>query len=90
MFCKRDAQTAIEDMHRMLDRLKQRLAGRTIRGGLYFTCLGRGPNLFGDAQTELAMIHYTLGDFPLAGFYANGEISHDRLYGFTGVLTLFV
>lgn len=89
MFCKRDAQTAIEDMQRMLDRLRQRLAGKPIRGGLYFTCLGRGANLFGDEQTELAMIHDTLGDFPLAGFYANGEISHDRLYGFTGVLTLF-
>ena len=30
-----------------------------------------------------------LGDFPLAGFFCNGEISHDRLYGYTGVLTLF-
>ena len=30
-----------------------------------------------------------LGDVPLAGFYANGEISHNRLYGYTGVLTLF-
>ena len=25
----------------------------------------------------------------LVGFYANGEISQDRLYGYTGVLTLF-
>jgi small ligand-binding sensory domain FIST len=25
---------------------------------------------------------------PLAGFFANGEISHNRLYGYTGVLTL--
>ena len=29
-------------------------------------------------------------DFPLVGFYANGEISHNPLYGYTGVLTLFV
>ena len=27
---------------------------------------------------------------PLAGFFGNGEISHNRLYGYTGVLTLFV
>jgi len=26
---------------------------------------------------------------PLVGFYANGEISHDRIYGYTGVLALF-
>jgi len=26
---------------------------------------------------------------PLTGFYANGEIGRHRLYGYTGVLTLF-
>ena len=26
---------------------------------------------------------------PLVGFFCNGEISRDRLYGYTGVLTLF-
>ena len=31
-----------------------------------------------------------LGDVPIAGFFCNGEISHNRLYGYTGVLTLFV
>jgi hypothetical protein len=33
--------------------------------------------------------HREAGDFPLIGFFANGEISRDRLYGHTGVLTLF-
>jgi small ligand-binding sensory domain FIST len=28
-------------------------------------------------------------ELPLVGFFCNGEISHDRLYGYTGVLTLF-
>ena len=31
-----------------------------------------------------------LGEFPLVGFFANGEISNNRLYGYTGVLTLFL
>jgi small ligand-binding sensory domain FIST len=35
------------------------------------------------------MVRETLGEFPLIGFFANGEISRDRLYGHTGVLTLF-
>ena len=26
----------------------------------------------------------------LAGFFGNGEISHDRVYSYTGVLTLFL
>jgi small ligand-binding sensory domain FIST len=36
------------------------------------------------------MIHETLGEFPLVGFFANGEIFNQRLYGYTGVLTLFL
>jgi small ligand-binding sensory domain FIST len=89
-FCRRDGQTAWEDMQRMLDGLQQRLAGATPRGGLYFSCLGRGEALFGSDSAEVRMIHNTLGDFPLVGFFANGEIFNQRLYGYTGVLTLFM
>jgi small ligand-binding sensory domain FIST len=53
------------------------------------SCLGRGANLFGDDSEELKQIRDELGDFPLVGFYANGELSQNRLYGYTGVLTLF-
>jgi small ligand-binding sensory domain FIST len=87
-FARRDAQTAQEDLVRMVDHLQQRLPG-PARGALYHSCLGRGRNLFGDASNELRLIRDLLGDLPLAGFYANGEISHHRLYGYTGVLTLF-
>jgi len=89
-FCRRDGKTAWEDMQRMLDELKLRIRGATPRGGLYFSCLGRGEALFGDDSAEVKMIHATLGDFPLVGFFANGEIFNQRLYGYTGVLTLFV
>ncbi|MGH8743735.1 MAG: FIST C-terminal domain-containing protein [Burkholderiales bacterium] len=54
------------------------------------SCLGRGENMFGANSEELRLIQKTLGDFPLVGFFANGEISHNRLYGYTGVLTLFI
>ena len=30
-----------------------------------------------------------LGDVPLVGFFAGGEIAHHHLYGYTGVLTVF-
>jgi small ligand-binding sensory domain FIST len=72
----------------MVLQLRDRLPG-PARGGLYHTCLGRGRHLFGEASAELSLIRDLLGDVPLAGFYANGEISHNRLYGYTGVLTLF-
>jgi small ligand-binding sensory domain FIST len=76
-------------MLRMLSDLGKR-AGGQIKAGLYYSCLGRGRNQFGDDSEELKMIRDLLGDFPLVGFFANGEISHNRLYGYTGVLTLFV
>ncbi|MCF7985772.1 MAG: FIST C-terminal domain-containing protein [Thiohalocapsa sp.] len=88
MFCRRDAETAREDLSRMLAHLKRRLSGPP-RGGVYVSCVGRGANLFGEDSEELKQIRDELGDFPLVGFYANGEISRDRLYGYTGVLTLF-
>jgi small ligand-binding sensory domain FIST len=88
-FCRRDGKTAWEDMQRMLDDLQKRIAG-TPRGGLYFSCLGRGQQLFGEDSAEVNMIRQSLGDFPLVGFFANGEISSHRLYGYTGVLTLFL
>ena len=87
-FAKRDAQTARADLIRMVDKLKARLPG-TPKGALYHTCLGRGRHLFGDNSGELQLVREHLGDVPLIGFYANGEISHKRLYGYTGVLTVF-
>jgi small ligand-binding sensory domain FIST len=89
MFCRRDSDAALQDMGRMLDDLAKRARGN-ICGGLYFSCLGRGRHQFGEDSQELRMIRDRLGDFPLVGFFANGEISHNRLYGYTGVLTLFV
>jgi small ligand-binding sensory domain FIST len=89
MFCRRDAAAAGEDMARMLAELERAVDG-PARGGIYYTCLARGPNLFGANSEELKLIESALGDFPLVGFFGNGEISHNRLYGYTGVLTLFV
>jgi small ligand-binding sensory domain FIST len=88
MFCRRDANSAREDLSRMLNHLKSRLSAPP-RGGIYVSCLGRGINLFGEESQELKQIREELGDFPLVGFYANGELSQNRLYGYTGVLTLF-
>jgi small ligand-binding sensory domain FIST len=89
MFCRRDAATAREDMAHMLASIKQGLYAKP-RGGVYYSCLGRGGGLFGPGSVELQMIQAELGDFPVAGFSCNGEIYHNRLYGYTGVLTLFV
>ena len=89
MFCKRDGKTAIEDLERMVTKLKTRAKDK-IKGGLYFSCMGRGQHMFGEPNRELELIADIIGDIPLVGFYANGEIAGNRLYGYTGVLTLFL
>ena len=88
-FCRRDHAAAVEDLQRMLADVKARCDGPP-RAGLYYACVARGPNLFGDQSEELRLIRDALGEFPLVGFFANGEISHDRLYGYTGVLALIL
>lgn len=88
LFCRRDHASAVEDMRRMLASIQQGLYAKP-RGAVYYSCLGRGANLFGPDSEELKLIQSVLGDLPLVGFFCNGEISHNRLYGYTGVLTLF-
>ena len=63
-------------------------AGR-IRGALYVSCTGRGGSHFGGPSAELKAIQHALGDVPLVGFFAAGEIARHHLYGYTGVLTVF-
>ena len=89
IFCRRDGNSALEDMKRMLTELKSRLSS-PIKGGIYISCLGRGKEQFGEHSEEVRFIHSVLGEFPLTGFFANGEIHKNTLYGFTGVLILFV
>jgi small ligand-binding sensory domain FIST len=89
MFVRRDRDAAERDLVRMLAGLKRRLPGPP-RAGLYFSCIARGPNLFGPDSAEVAIVRRELGPFPLAGMFCNGEICNDRLYGYTGVLALFV
>ena len=89
IFVRRDQEAAAKDLDRMLEDLKTRC--RTPpKAGLYFSCLARGPNLFDDGDHELKAIRDTFGDIPIAGFFGNGEISNDRIYGYTGVLALFL
>ena len=60
-----------------------------ICGAVYVSCAGRGGPHFGAPSAELQIIRHALGDVPLAGFFAGGEIGHQHLYGYTGVLTVF-
>ena len=62
---------------------------RQVLGAIYISCSGRGGPHFGGASAELKIVQHALGDVPLVGFFAAGEIARHHLYGYTGVLTVF-
>lgn len=95
-FCVRDETAARKDLTRICAEIRDHLHEQAelqrrplaAKGAIYVSCLGRGTHLFGEPSEELRLIAQQLGDVPLVGFYANGEISGRSLYGFTGVLTV--
>lgn len=62
---------------------------RGIAGAVYVSCSGRGGPHFGGPSAEMQIVRRALGDVPLIGFFASGEIARHHLYGYTGVLTVF-
>lgn len=92
VFCTRDQQAARTDLVRVCTELREELESEALKvlGGHYVSCVARGEHLFGAPGAELGIVSHNLGEIPLVGFFANGEIARDRIYGYTGVLTLFV
>ena len=82
---------SIEAIHALSDNPLPTLpaAGPRIAGAVYVSCTGRGGPHFGGPSAELQIIRHALGDVPLVGFFAAGEIARNQLYGYTGVLTVF-
>jgi small ligand-binding sensory domain FIST len=60
-----------------------------IVGAVYVSCSGRGGPHFGAPSAEAQLVQHALGDVPLVGFFAAGEIARHHIYGYTGVLTVF-
>jgi small ligand-binding sensory domain FIST len=96
-FCTRDEAAARKDLIRICAEIRDHLhehgeksgVPAEAKGAVYVTCLARGSHMFGESNEELGLIQRQLGNVPLVGFYANGEIGGQNLYGFTGVLTVF-
>jgi small ligand-binding sensory domain FIST len=91
-FCTRNAEAAKLDLVRIATEIRDEVesgAARQMAGALYVSCSGRGGPHFGARHAELQMVRRVLGDVPLVGFFAGGEIARHHLYGYTGVLTVF-
>ncbi len=89
-FHVRDQRTAREDFSLLLE--MQQIHGPAA-GALLFSCNGRGTRLFDRPNADSGMVHHALGDAPLAGFFAAGEIGpvggQNFVHGHTAALVVF-
>jgi small ligand-binding sensory domain FIST len=99
LFVHRDHDSVYEDLSKSLLELRKRVeADEGIfapKGAIYISCVARAfsdPGLSenNNKHDEVELIQDILGDVPLTGFYAGGEINKARLYGYTGILVLFL
>lgn len=89
--CRRDVDAARHDLTRIATSLRAQAEDEGLRlsGAVYVSCAGRGGPHFGAPHAEAQLLRRALGEVPTVGFFAGGEIAHQHLYGYTGVLTVF-
>jgi small ligand-binding sensory domain FIST len=73
-FHLRDAATSSADLDRQLARFVARGRAVGASGALLFSCVGRGAGLYGRPDHDTTAFARHVGDVPLAGLFANGEI----------------
>lgn len=92
-FHVRDAASAKEDLHLLLEARKRELGEVKAEAALLFSCNGRGRRFFGTPHQDAESIRERLGEIPVAGFFAQGEIGpigrKNFLHGFTASIGLF-
>jgi small ligand-binding sensory domain FIST len=92
-FHVRDADSADEDLRLLLAGVGPRAGDAGDCGGLLFSCNGRGSRLFDRADHDAHAVREALGQIPLAGFFAQGELGpiggQNFIHGFTASLVLF-
>jgi small ligand-binding sensory domain FIST len=91
-FHVRDAETADEDLHALLQ-LDLKAHDKPPAAALLFSCNGRGSRLFSQPHHDAAAIRSEAGVIPVAGFFAQGELGpiggQNFLHGFTASVAMF-
>jgi small ligand-binding sensory domain FIST len=93
-FCQRHQQAARQDLVRICAEVREEFdpqehPGSEAVGAVYISCAGRGGAHFGGLNAEMELLSHALGNLPVVGFFAGGEVARHHLYGYTGVLTVF-
>ena len=89
----RDRNAASEDLHILL--AQDRVANPKIepKGALLFSCNGRGHHFFTQPHHDVTAVRDRVGNIPIAGFFAGGEIGpvggKNYLHAYTASLALF-
>jgi small ligand-binding sensory domain FIST len=90
-FHVRDAASADAELRQLLAAVRDDSL-QSPRGALLFTCNGRGTRLFPEPHHDAQAVEQVLGNTPLAGFFAQGEIGpiggQNFLHGFTASLAI--
>ncbi len=91
-FQVRDAQSADQDLHALLAS-PQTPDSSIPLGALLFSCCGRGKGLFGVPHHDATAVQQQVGDIPVAGFFAQGEVGpvggRNFLHGYTACIAIF-
>ncbi len=91
-FHLRDQQTADQELRQLLAAVRDDPRDRPM-SALLFTCNGRGTRMFDAPHHDAATVKEFLGEIPLAGFFAAGEVGpvggKNFLHGFTASMVLF-
>jgi small ligand-binding sensory domain FIST len=92
-FHVRDADSADQELRRLLEQETKELGGQRAAGALLFTCNGRGVRLFPEPNHDTGLIAEVLGGIPLAGFFCAGELGpvsgRNYLHTFTASIAVF-
>ena len=91
-FHVRDQHSADAELRELLSKVKHETT-KTPVSALLFTCNGRGTRLFTAPDHDAGCVQEILGDIPVAGFFAQGELGpvggKNFLHGFTASIALF-
>ncbi len=89
----RDVAIAASDFKKTAQSLGKSLAKTAPDFGLLFSCLARGPYLYGSQDQDLLQLRELYPNMPFIGFYGNGEIApingKNELLQYSAVLGLF-
>lgn len=93
-FCQRQQHAARQDLVRMCAEVREEFDPENEPrsepvGAIYISCAGRGGAHLGGLNAEMELLSHALGNLPVVGFFAGGEVSGHLLHGYSGVLTVF-